>query len=118
MHCTAQPAAKSEKIRVLVIRYVGLVRSCINLCILCTDWYILRYTTLYLESGLSRLASPSCLSCPLVPCIACGILPPHSLLDGQAPKAGLAAPKQPQPLVDFVDIAAPSSAQSSCIGAA
>ena len=86
--------------------------------ILCTAWYILRYTTLYLESGSSRLASPFCLGCPLVPCIACDFLPLPSLLDGQAPKAGLAAPKLPQPRVDFVDIAAPSSVQSSSVGTA
>ena len=36
-------------------------------------------------------------------------MPFLSLHDGQAPQAGLAAPKRPQPRVDFVDIAAPSS---------
>jgi hypothetical protein len=55
-----------------------------------------------------------------VPRIADSILPLRSLIDRQAPKAGLAAPKPPQPLVDFVDIAAlaPSSVQtwSSCVG--
>ena len=98
--------------------WLYFVHTGIYRVILRTAWYILRYTTLYLESGMSRLASPSCLGCPLVPCIACGILPLPSLLDGQAPKAGLAAPKLPQPRVDFVDIAAPSSVQSSSVGTA
>jgi len=37
---------------------------------------------------------------------------------GQASKAGLAAPKRPQPRVDFIDIAASSSVQSSSVGTA
>ncbi len=53
-----------------------------------------------------------------MPRIADSILPLHSLIDRQAPKAGLATPKQLQPRVDFVDIAAPSSVQSSCVSAA
>ena len=98
--------------------WLYFVHTGIYQVILCTAWYILRYTTLYLESGSSRLASPFCLGCPLVPCIACDFLPLPSLLDGQAPKAGLAAPKLPQPRVDFVDIAAPSSVQSSSVSTA
>jgi hypothetical protein len=125
-HGTAQPAAKSEKNTCAGNQVCRLITElCIYQCILRTAWYILRYTTLYLESGSSRLASLFCLCCPLVPCnaacIACDLLPLPSLLDGQAPKAGLAAPKQPQPLVDFVDIAAPSapsSVQSSSVGTA
>ena len=98
--------------------WLYFVQTGIYQVILCTAWDILRNTTLYLESGSSRLASPFCLGCPLVPCIACDFLPLPSLLDGQAPKAGLAAPKLPQPRVDFVDIAAPSSVQSSSVGTA
>ncbi len=100
--------------------WLYFVHTGIYQVILRTAWYILRYTTLYLESGSSRLASPFCLGCPLVPCIACDFLSLPSLLDGQAPKAGLAAPKLPQPRVDsdFVDIAAPSSVQSSSVGTA
>ena len=115
--CTVQSSLqlKVKKTRVPENRYVDLIHSCIYAYIPRIDRYILRYTTLYLESGLSSLVSTSCLGCMLVPCIACGILPLHSLLDGQAPKAGLAAPKLPQPRVDFVDIAAPSSAQSSSV---
>ena len=109
--CTVQRSLqpKVKKKRVKAIRYVGLLHSCIYRYILRTAWYILRHTTLYLESGSSRLASPFCLGCPLVPCIARDVLPLPSLLDGQARKAGLAAPKRPQPRVDLVDIAAPSS---------
>ena len=98
--------------------WLYFVQTGIYQVILCTAWDILRNTTLYLESGSSRLASPFCLGCPLVPRIADSILPLRSLIDRQAPKAGLAAPKPPQPRVDFVDIAAPSSVQSSCVGAA
>jgi hypothetical protein len=98
--------------------WLYFVQTGIYQVILCTAWDILRNTTLYLESGSSRLASPFCLGCPLVPCIACDFLPLPSLLDGQAPKAGLAAPKLPQPRVDFVYIAAPSSVQSSSVGTA
>ena len=86
--------------------WLYFVRTSIYLVIQRTAWYILRYTTLYLESGSSCLASLFCLGCQLVLCIACCILPCISLLDGQAPKAGLAIPKLPQPLVDFVDVAA------------
>jgi hypothetical protein len=112
-----------KKTRVPAIRYVGFLQSCIYqyILVLRTAWYILRYTTLYLESGSSCLASLFCLGCPPVPCITCDLLPLPSLLDGQAPKAGpLASPKQPQPRVDFVDIAAPwpSSVQSSSVGTA
>ena len=82
--------------------------------LLCTAWYILRNTTLYLESGSSRLASPFCLGCLLVPCIARGVL----LSTVCSSKAGLAAPKRPQPRVDFIDIAASSSVQSSSVGTA
>ena len=82
--------------------WLYFVQTGIYQVILRTAWDILRNTTLYLESGSSRLASPFCLGCPLVPCIACDFLPLPSLLDGQAPKAGLAAPKLPQPRVDFV----------------
>ncbi len=53
-----------------------------------------------------------------MPRIADSILPILSLIDRQAPKAGLTAPKPPQPRVDFVDIDASSSVQSSCVGAA
>ena len=84
--------------------WLYFVQTGIYQVILCTAWDILRNTTLYLESDSSRLVSPFCLGCPLasVPCIACDFLPLPSLLDGQAPKAGLAAPKLPQPRVDFV----------------
>jgi hypothetical protein len=99
--------SKVKKKSVLIMTWLYFVHTGIYQVILCTAWYILRNTTLYLESGSSRLASPFCLGCPLVPCIACDFLPLPSLLDGQAPKAGLAAPKLPQPRVDFVDIAAP-----------
>ncbi len=86
VQCSLQP--KVKKTRVQAIRYAGLSHSCIYQYILLTAGYILRYTTLYLESGSNRLASPFCLGCPLVPCIACDLLPLPSLLDGQAPKAG------------------------------
>ena len=78
--------------------------------IACASCYILRYTTLYFESGWSRLANPFWLGRTLAPGFACSSsLPFVSLHDGQAPQAGLAAPKRPQPRVDLVDIAAPSS---------
>ncbi len=73
--------------------------------IACTSCHILRYTTLYFESGWSRLANPFWLCRTLAPGFACSsIMPFLSLHDGQAPQAGLASPKRPQPRVDFVDI--------------
>ena len=102
---SAACSLKWKKTPVQTIRYVGLVHWCIYRYILHTAQYIQRYTILYLESGSSRLASPFCLGCLLVPCIARGVPLLHSLLDRQASKAGLAAPKRPQPRVDFIDIA-------------
>ena len=89
---SAACSLKWKKTPVQTIRYVGLVHWCIYRYILHTAQYIQRYTILYLESGSSRLASPFCLGCLLVPCIARGVPLLHSLLDRQASKAGLAAP--------------------------
>ena len=116
VQCNLQPKVKKKRVK--AIRYVGLVHRCIYQYILHTAQYIQRYTILYLESGSSRLASPFCLGCLLVPCIARGVPLLHSLLDRQASKAGLATPKRPQPRVDFIDIAASSSVQSSSVGTA
>ena len=75
--------------------------------IACASCYMLQYTTLYFESGWSRLANPFWLGRTLAPGFASSsIMPFLSLHDGQAPQAGLAAPKRPQPRVNFVDIAA------------
>jgi hypothetical protein len=67
--------------------------SSYNLVHACTYSYIRSYTTLYFESGGSRLAMKYCLCCTLVPCIAHSILPRCSLLNGQASQAGLVTPK-------------------------
>ena len=63
---SAACSQKWKKTPVQTIRYVGLVHRCIYQYILHTAQYIQRYTTLYLESGSSRLASPFCLGCLLV----------------------------------------------------
>ena len=84
--------------------------ACASCHIACTSCYIPRFTTLYFASGWSRLANPFRLGRTLAPGFACSSnMPFVSLRDGQAPQAGLAAPKRPQPRVDLVDIAAPSS---------
>ena len=108
--CTAQPILqpKVKKTSVQEINYVITAYNRISRYISCASCYILRYTTLYFESGWNRLASPFFLGCTLVLRIADSTLPLCSLIDRQAPKAGLAAPKLPQPRIEFVDIAAPA----------
>ena len=84
--------------------------ACASCHIACTSCYIPRFTTVYFASGWSRLANPFRLVRTLAPGFACSSnMPFVTLHDGQAPQAGLAAPKRPQPRVDLVDIAAPSS---------
>jgi hypothetical protein len=75
------------------------------------------HTTLYFESGLIRLATPTGLSTTLLPCLACIGLPHCCPIDCPPSYAGPSAPKLPQPRVDFIDIAAPPSVCSCCIGA-
>ena len=53
-------------------------------------------TTLYFESGWSRLVNPFRLGCTLAPDVdRSSFQSSLSLLDGQATQAGLAAPKRP-----------------------
>ena len=99
---------KVKKTRVQEMNDVGTAHNCIYAYILCTSWYIPSYTPIYFESGWSRLANPFRLGRTLAPGFACSSIMPF-VHDGQAPQAGLAAPKRPQPRVDLVDIAAPSS---------
>jgi hypothetical protein len=70
-------------------------------------------TFIHFESGLIRLAMPASFPSTLEPFVACSFLPLSSPLDCQTTQAGLAAPKLPQPGVNLVDIAAPSSVCSS-----
>ena len=93
--------------------------ACSSFHIACASCCKPRYTTLYFASGWSRLANPFRLGRTLAPGFSCSSsLPFVSLLDGQAPQAGLAAPKRPQPRVDFVNIAAPLSIHCRSVCAA
>ena len=88
---------KVKKTSVQEINYAITAYNRISQYIACAPCNILRYTTLYFESGWSRLANPFWLGCKLAPGFArSSILPRLSLLDGQAPQAGLAG-KLPRP---------------------
>jgi hypothetical protein len=90
----------------------------------CIYQYILgTYTVkrlLYFESGFVGLATPTVLrvSCTLLACLARCDLPLECLLNTQTTQAELATTKTLQPLVNLVDIAAPPSVSSCCVGTA
>ena len=71
--CTAQPILqpKVKKTSVQEIKYVIIPYNRISRYIACASCYILRYTTLYFESGWSRLANPFWLGSTLAPGFAC-----------------------------------------------
>jgi hypothetical protein len=69
-------------------------------------------TTFHFKSGLNCLATPASFPTTLELSLAWSFLPLSSLLDCQTTQAGLAAPKLPQPRVDFIDLAAPTTPAS------
>jgi hypothetical protein len=73
---------------------------------------------LYFESGFACLATPTVLCRTLLACFARCDLPHKCLLNTQTTQVGLATSKNPQPQVNLVDIAAPPSVISSCVGTA